>query len=134
MDQPEAYTAFKLVVSIPGQAAKEAKENLKVPEFQDRPVKAYPQLLSGVANKNSPERGKLGTLPIKLKNNPKVDRHWEFQLQGDGADSMKKRLIQFIDRSCIEPSNSERASAAFIVPEKSKGEWRLLVDYMRLKH
>ena len=50
VDQPEAYTAFKLVVSIPGQAAKEAKENPKVPELQDRPFKAYPLLLIGVGN------------------------------------------------------------------------------------
>ena len=41
---------------------------------------------------------------------------------------MKKRLIHFIDPSRMEPSNSERASAAFIVLEKIKGEWRLLVQ------
>ena len=70
VDPPEAYTTVKLVVSIPRQAAKEAKENPKVTKLQDRLVKAYPQLLSGVANKNSPDRGKLGTAQIKLKKQP----------------------------------------------------------------
>ena len=45
---------------------------------------------------------------------------------------MKKLLAEFIERSWIEPSDSEWASAAFIVPKKEKYDWRLVVDYRGL--
>ena len=63
---------------------------------------------------------------------PKIYRHREYQLQGDLAEAMKKLLAEFIERGWIEPSDSEWASPAFIVPKKEKGEWRLVVDYRGL--
>ena len=45
---------------------------------------------------------------------------------------MKKLLMEFIERGCIEPSDSEWASPAFIVLKKEKGDRRLVVDYRRL--
>ena len=45
---------------------------------------------------------------------------------------MKKLLAKFIERGWIEPSDSEGASQAFIVPKKEKGEWRLVVGYRGL--
>ena len=128
-DAEEAYTAVRSVVSIPKQAAEEAQENLKVAELKDRLINAYPRLFSGAANKNSPDRGRFGTAKIKLKPSPKIYRHREYQLQGYRAKAMKKLLAQFIERGWIEPSNSEWASPAFIVPKREKGEWRLVVDY-----
>ena len=44
------------------------------------------------------------------------------QLQGDRAEAIKKLLAEFIERRWIEPSDSEWASPAFIVPKKEKGE------------
>ena len=41
-------------------------------------------------------------------------------------------LAEFIERGWIEPSDSEWAGPAFIVPRKEKGEWRLVVDYRGL--
>ena len=127
-DPKEAYTAVRSVVSIPKQAAEEAQENPKVAELKERLINAYPRLFSGVANKNPPDRGRFGTARIKLKTNPKIYRHREYQLQGDRAEAMKKLLAEFIERGWIEPSDSEWASPAFIVPKKEKGEWRLVVD------
>ena len=131
-DPDEAYTAVRSVVSIPKQAAEEAQENPKVGELKERLINAYPRLFSGVANKNPPDRGRFGTARIKLKPNPKIYRHREYQLQGDRAEAMKKLLAEFIERGWIEPSDSEWASPAFIVPKKEKGEWRLVVDYRGL--
>ena len=128
-DPGEAYTAVRSVVSIPKQAGEEAQENPKVAELKERLINAYPRLFSGVANKNPPDRGRFGTARIKLKPNPKIYRHREYQLQGDRAEAMKKLLAEFIERGSIEPSDSEWASPAFIVP---KGEWRLVVDYRGL--
>ena len=91
-DREEAHTAVRSVVSIPKQAAEEAQENPKVAELKERLINAYPRLLSGVANKNSPDRGRFGTARIKLKPNPKIYRHREYQLQGDRAEAMKKLL------------------------------------------
>ena len=131
-DPEEAYTAGRSVVSIPKQAAEEAQENPKVAELKERLIKAYPRLFSGVANKNPPDSGRFGTARIKLKPNPKIYRHREYQLQGGRAEAMKKLLAEFIERGWIEPSDSEWASPAFIVPKKEKGEWRLVVDYRGL--
>ena len=128
-DPEEAYTAVRSVVSIPKHAAEEVQENPKVAELKERLIKAYPRLFSGVANKNPPDRGRFGTARIKLKPNPKIYRHREYQLQGDRAEAMRKLLAEFIERGWIEPSDSEWASPAFIVPKKEKGEWRLVVDY-----
>ena len=132
LDPQEAYTAVKSVVSIPWQAAEEAKENPKVAELKDRLIEAYPRLFSGVANKNPPDRGTIGTAKIKLKPNPKIYRPGEYQLQGERADVMKKLLMEFIELGWIEPSDSEWASPAFIVPKKQKGEGRLVVHYRGL--
>ena len=128
----EAYTAVRSVVSIPKQAAEEARENPKVAELKERLINAYRRLFSGVANKNLPDRGRFGTARIKLKPNPKIYRHREYQLQGDQAEPIKKLLAEFIERGWIEPSDSEWASPAFIVPKKEKGKWRLVVDYRGL--
>ena len=114
---------------IPKQAAEEAQENLKVAELKERLINAYPRLFSGVANKNPPDLGRFGTARIKLKPSPKIYRHREYQLQGNWAEAMKKLLAEFIERGWIEPSHSESASPAFIVPKKEKGEWRSVVDY-----
>ena len=46
---------------------------------------------------------------------------------------MKKLLMEFIERGWIDPCESEWASLSFIVPKNEKGEWRLVVDYRRLK-
>ena len=131
-DTEEAYTAVRSLVSIPKQAAEEAQENPKVAELKKRLINAYRRLFSGVANKNPPDSGRFGTAKIKLKPNPKVYRHQEYQLQGDRAEAMKKLLAEFIERGLIEPSDSEWGSPAFIMPKKEKGEWRLVVDYRGL--
>ena len=131
-DPEEAYTAVRSVVSIPKQAAEEAQENPKIAELEERLINAYPGLFSGVANKNPPDCGRFGTAKIKLKPNPKIYRHREYQLQGDRAEAMKKLLAEFIERGWMEPSNSEWASQAFIMLKKEKGEWRLVVDYRGL--
>ena len=116
-DSEEAYTAVRSVVSIPKQAAEEAQENPKVAELKKRLINAYPRLFRGVANKNPPDRGRFGTARIKLKPNPKIYHHRDYQLQGDRDEAMKKFLAEFIERGWIEPSDSEWASPAFIVPE-----------------
>ena len=131
-DPEEAYTAVRSDVSIPKQAAEEAQENPKVAELKERLINAYPRLFSGVANKNPPDPGRFGTARIKLKPNPKIYRHREYQLQGDRAEAMKKLLAEFIERGWIQPSDSEWASQAFILPKKEKGEWSLVVDYRGL--
>ena len=102
-DPEEAYTAVRSVVSIPKQAAEEAQENPKVAELKERLINAYPRLFSGVANKNPPDRGRFGTARIKLKPNPKIYRHREYQLQGDRAEAMKKLLAEFIERGGSNP-------------------------------
>ena len=148
-----AYIAVRLVVSIPKQAAEagdglasqkrrcsvqkekaaeEAQENPKVAELKEKLIAPYPRLFSGVASKNSPDPGRFVTARSKLKRYPRMYRHTEYQLKGDQAEAMKKLLADFIERSGVEPSDSEWPSPAFIVPKEEKGEWRLVVDYTGL--
>ena len=127
-DPDEAYTAVRSVVSIPKQAAEGAQENPKVAELKERLINAYRRLFSGIANKNPPDRQRFGTARIKLKPNPEIYPHREYQLQSSRAQAMKKLLAEFIERGWIEPSDSEWASPAFFVPRKAKSEWRLVVD------
>ena len=129
-DPKEAYTAVRSVVSIPKQAAEEVQENPKVAELKKRLINAYPRLFSGVANKNPPDRGRFGTARIKLKPNPKISRHREYQLQGDRAEAMKKLLAEFIERGWIKPSDSEWASPALSCPRKRRasGGWWLITE------
>ena len=129
VDPQEAYTAAKSVVSIPQQVAEEAKEIQKVAELKDRLIEASPRLFSGAANKNPPECEKFGTDKIKLKPNSKIYHHRQYQLQVKQAEATKKLLIEFVERGWIEPFDGEWACPAFIVPQREKGEWRLLVDY-----
>ena len=46
---------------------------------------------------------------------------------------MKKLLMEFVECGWMEPSDSEWASPAFIVPKNTKGEWRPVVYYWGLK-
>ena len=116
-DSEEAYTAVRSVVSIPKQAAEEAQDNPKVADLKERLKYAYPRLFCGVTNKNPLGCGRIGTARIKVKPNPKFYRHREYQLQGDRDKAMKKFLAESIERGWIEPSDSEWASPAFIVPK-----------------
>ena len=95
-------------------------------------MKGYPGLFSGVANINPPDRGPLGTAEIKLKPNPKVYQHQEYQLPFEQAKAIKKLLKEVIERGPIEPSDSESESPAFLVRKKEKMEWMLVVDYRGL--
>ena len=120
-DSEEAYTAVRSVVSIPKQAAEEAQDNPKVAELKERLINVYPRLFSGVANKNPPDRGRFGTARIKLKRNPKIYRHREYELQGDRAEAMKKLLAEFIEQRWIKPSDSEWASPGFFRAQEGEG-------------
>ena len=132
-DPEESNTAIRSVLTALTGAAQEAKENPRLDDLLERLVKNYPRLFSGVAKKNPPDRSRFRIARIKLKLNPKLYRHGEYQLQGERAEAMKKLLKAFIARGWIEPSDSEWASPAFIVPKKEKGKWRLVVDYRGLK-
>ena len=75
MDPQEAYTTVQSVLTVPKQAAEDAKENPKVISLGDRLVAAYPRLFSGIANKEPLDRGRFGKAKIKLKPNPKRHLH-----------------------------------------------------------
>ena len=104
----------------------------KVLQLVERLVKDCPRLFSGVANKNPADRGRLGTAKIKLKPNLKVYRYREYQPQNERAKAVKTLLRKFIECEWIEPSDSEWAGPAFILPREEKDKWRLIVEYGEL--
>ena len=110
-DPEEAYTAVRSVVLIPKQAAEEAQENPKVAELKERLIKAYPRLFSGVANKNPPDRGRFGTAKIKLKPNPKIYRHREYQPDSRPCTAMSTPLGPMQWK--VVPMGAKNGNAAF---------------------
>ena len=124
-DPEEASTAVRSVVLISKLAAEEAQENPKVAELRERLINAYPRLFSGVANKNPPDRGRFGTARIKLKPNPKIYRHWEYQLQGDRAEAMKKLMAEFIERAGSNPPTVSGPAQPLSCPRRRRasGGW-----------
>ena len=108
------------------------KQLLVIASCEGFQVNFHPLFVYMGGSRMSVHQGPRRTAKIKLKPNPKIYRHREYQLQGDRAEAMKKLLAEFIERGWIEPSDSEWASPAFIVPKKEKGEWRLVVDYRGL--
>ena len=52
-----------------------------------------------------------------------------FAVTGDSFEALRAIIDQFLERGRIAHSNSERGSPAFIVPKKTKGSWRLVVNY-----
>ena len=92
-------------------------------------MKDHPRLFRGVANRIPTDGGRFGTARMKLKPDPENYQYREYQHQGEPAEGMRKLLNELIERGWMEPSDSEWASAAFIVPKKEKTEWRLVVDY-----
>ena len=55
-----------------------------------------------------------------------------FALTGNRLEALKAIIDQLLERGWKAPSDLERWSAAFILPKKTKGSWRLVMDYMRL--
>ena len=53
-------------------------------------------------------------------------------MTGEREKAVFKILGEFVDRGWLEPSYTEWASAAFVVPKKVEGDWRMVVDYRGL--
>jgi hypothetical protein len=53
-------------------------------------------------------------------------------LQGERGEALKKIIEDFVQIGWLEPSYSDWGSAAFVVPKKEEGQWRLVVDYRGL--
>ena len=123
---------IRSVVTVPPAAAATASEDPKVVTARAQILSEFSNVLSGTPSKCPPVRGDYGEARIKLIPNPKPVRKRELQLQGDRRAGMEKLLQEFIERGWMEPSNSEWASPAFVVPKKVQGEWRLVVDYRYL--
>ena len=128
MDPQGAYTAVKSVVPIPRQAAEEAKASPKVAELRDRLIDAYPRLFSAIANKNPPDHGKFGTAKIKLKPNPKISRHREYQLEGERVEGMKKLLMELMSVVGLNPPmmSVQAWPSAFQKRRRVNRDWLLI--------
>ena len=50
-------------------------------------------------------------------------------MTGETEKAVVKIVDEFVERGRLEPSYSEWASTAFVVPKKVEGDWRMVVDY-----
>jgi hypothetical protein len=53
-------------------------------------------------------------------------------MMGEREAALKTIIEEYVDRGWLEPSFSEWGSPCFVVPKKSVGDWRLVVDYRAL--
>jgi hypothetical protein len=83
-------------------------------------------------HKDPPQRGPFGLAELKLKPGAVPKRQRGFTTQGEKAEGLNALVKEFVERGWIEPSYSEWSSAAFVVPKKEPGTWRMVVDYRYL--
>ena len=88
-------------------------------------------VLSGTLHKDPPVRGPYGEASINLKAGAKPKRMRGFQVHGPKAEALEKMVEDFTEIGWLEPSYSEWGSAAFVVPKKEEGQWRMVVDCRR---
>ena len=51
---------------------------------------------------------------------------------GEREAALKEIIEEYVERGWLEPSFSEWGSPCFVVPKKTPGDWRLVVDYRAL--
>ena len=89
-------------------------------------------VLSGILSKDPPVRGPFGLAKIALVPGASPKRHRSFKMMGEREAALKTIIEEYVDRGWLEPSFSEWGSPCFVVPKKSVGDWRLVVDYRAL--
>ena len=78
------------------------------------------------------ERSAFGEAVIRVVKDQKQFRQRDFALTGDRLEAMKAIIDKFLERGWIAQSDSKSGLSAFIVPKKTKGSWRLMMDYRQL--
>ena len=76
--------------------------------------------MSGKLVKDPPIRGPEAKIVLRQGSTPRRQR--VFQLTGDRVKAVIKIVEEFVDRDWLEPSYSEWASTAFVVPMKVEGD------------
>ena len=80
-------------------------------------------------------RGPYGVAKIELKENARPLARKPFRL-GDREGPLREFITKFLERGWIQPSRSEWAAQAFIVPKPALADgtkqWRLVIDYRYL--
>ena len=121
------------VVQVPGKAKAESDECSKIQAWRAKLKQQYADtFFSGTPVFLPPVRGRYAEARIRLKPDPRMYRHREFDLRGERKEPMEKILREFISRGWLEPCHSEWASPCFVVPKKVAAEWRLVVVYRAL--
>ena len=88
--------------------------------------------MNGKLVKDPPIRGPYGEAKIVVRQGSTPRRQRGFQLTGEREKAVIKIVEEFVDRGWLEPSYSEWASTAFVVPKKVEEDWRMVVDYRGL--
>ena len=120
------------VVKSAGSATLDAYEH-SVEKHKAAILKEFGKdVLSGKLVKDPPVRGPYGLAKIVLREGAVPRRQRGFQLTGEREKAVVKIVDEFVERGWLEPSYSEWASTAFVVPKKVEGDWRMVVDYRGL--
>ena len=107
-----------------GQLIAEAKKAL-IDEFGQT-------VLSGKLRKDPPIRGPFGQAKIELIPGARPKRHRSFKMVGEREAALKEIIEEYVERGWLEPSFSEWGSPCFVVPKRTPGDCRLVVDYRSL--
>ena len=133
-DQSIPEQGIASLIQVPTQALSKAKAH-PVPQKPEEMVKAEFGYVIGATPAKSPpekERSAFGEAVIKFVKDHKPFRQKNFALTGDRLEASKTIIHQFLELGWIAHSNSEWWASSFIAREKTKGSWRLVVDYRRL--
>ena len=110
------------VVKSGGEATLDAHK-LLVEEHKAAILKEFGRdVLSGKLVKDPPVRGPYGLAKIVLREGAMPRRQRGFQLTGEREKAVVNIVGEFVERGWLEPSYSEWASTAFVVPKKVAGD------------
>ena len=88
--------------------------------------------LTGKVMQDPPIRGPYGLNKIVLREVRCAKKTTWFSIDWEREKAAVKVVEEFVERGGLEPSYSEWASTAFVLPKKVEGNWRMVVDYRGL--
>ena len=134
LEVQENFFGVKSVVKILKKEGEEKQHiTRKTEEAKSKLLAEFAKdVLSGKLQKDPPVRGPFGMARIELMPGAAPRRQRSFKMVGEREEALKEILEDYIKRGWLEPSFSEWGSPCFVVPKKTPGEWRLVVDYRSL--
>ena len=109
-------------------------EKSEIPQKVKKPLRKLMIRHTKIIAKNRWDLGKIPNIYYEIKLKPGAVPYVssDFSLGKNKAIELQKQIDELLDKGLIVPTTSPWRAAAFLVPKKDPGEWRLCIDYRGL--